>query len=143
MPGRPYLVDNLGEESSHAAALRYLVGDIAPQHALSIATGYVNIGGLREAAASVSDRGVRLLLGAAPDPGLGAELPLTRFELALASLSGERDLARFPPSRAARELATVEAWIMRPDVEVRRFLTQFLHGKAYLFGDETMDVPLW
>ncbi len=135
MPGRPYLVDNLGEESSHAAALRYLAGDIAPQHRLSIATGYVNIGGLREAAAAVTDRRVRLLLGAAPDPGLGAELPLTRFEQALSSLAGERDLARFPPSRAAQELGAVETWLKSPEVEVRRFLTQFLHGKAYLFGD--------
>src|SRR5437879_255963 len=135
VPGRPYLVDNLDEDSSHTAALRYLVGDIAPQHALSIATGYVNIGGLREAAATITDRGVRLLLGAAPDPGLGAELPLTRFELAIASLSAERDLARFPPSRAAKDLAAVEAWLKRPDVQVRRFLTQFLHGKAYLFGN--------
>jgi superfamily II DNA or RNA helicase len=135
VPGRPYLVDNLGEESSHAAALRYLVADIATKHGLSIATGYVNIGGLREAAATATDRGVRLLLGAAPDPGLGAELPLTRFELALASLTEERNLARFPPSRAAQELAKIEAWIQRPDVEVRRFLTQFLHGKAYLFGN--------
>lgn len=134
MPGRPYLVDNLGEESNHAAALRYLVGDIDPKHGVSIATGYVNIGGLREAAATITDRGVRLLLGAAPDPGLGAELPLSRFELALASLSGERDLARFPPSRAAHALAAVEEWLLRPDVEVRRFLTEFLHGKAYLFG---------
>ena len=135
MPGRPYLLDNLDAETSHTAALRYLVGDIAPTHDLSIATGYVNIGGLREAAATITDRGVRLLLGAAPDPGLGAQLPLTRFEMALNSLAGERDLARFPPSRAAQELAAVEAWLERPDVQVKRFLTQFLHGKAYLFGD--------
>ncbi|HEY8767920.1 MAG TPA: helicase-related protein [Dehalococcoidia bacterium] len=135
MPGRPYLLDNLGPETNHTAALRYLVEDIAAAHQLSIATGYVNIGGLREAAATVTDRAVRLLLGAAPDPGLGAQLPLSRFDMALRGLAGDRDLARFPPSRAAQELAAVESWLKRPDVEVKRFLTQFLHGKAYLFGD--------
>jgi len=135
MPGRPQLVDNLDDETSHTAALRYLVGDIPTQHKLSVASGYVNIGGLRELAMSVTDRGARLLFGAAPDPGLGAQLPLTRFEIAVNTLKSERDLARFPPSRAARELATVEAWLKRPEIDVRRYLTQFLHGKAYLFGD--------
>jgi len=134
VPGRPYLLDNLEGETTHAAALRYLVGDIAPRHPLAIATGYINVGGLRELSVSVTDRGVRLLLGAAPEPGLGAQLPLDRFELALRTLANERDLARFPPSRAAAVLASVEAWLTRDQVEVRRFLTEFLHGKAYLFG---------
>lgn len=131
---RPDLLDN--RTRTHADGLAALVDDHDQRHGLSIATGYVNLGGLDHLAVTVTDgRGVRVLLGAAPDPGLGAELPLGRFELALANLSGERDLARFPPSRAAERLAAVEAWLRRPYVEVRRFLTQFLHGKAYLFGD--------
>lgn len=136
MPGRPELVDNLSDESSHAQALRSLVKDLAPKHEVSIATGYVNLGGLRELSTTVTDRGVRLLLGAAPNPGLDADLPLTRFEAALLNLRTDRDLARFPPSRAAAALAAVEAWLQRPDVTVRRFVTVFLHGKAYLFGDQ-------
>jgi superfamily II DNA or RNA helicase len=133
--GRPQLVDNLEGGVTHAAALEYLAGDFDPRYRLSIATGYLNIGGLQQLARITDARAVALLLGAAPDPGLGADLPLTRFELALASLRDERDLARFPPSRAAAALAAVEAWIKREDVAVRRYLTEFLHGKAYLFGD--------
>src|SRR5581483_2511379 len=49
-------------------------------------------------------------------------------------LAGERDLARFPPSRAAERMQAVEAWLARPDVQVRRYVERFLHGKAYLFG---------
>ena len=37
---------------------------------------------------------------------------------------------------AAKSLAAVSEWLDRPEVQVRRFLEQFLHGKAYLFGDE-------
>jgi superfamily II DNA or RNA helicase len=135
MPGRPYLLENLSDETTHAAALAYLVDDIQPKHPLAIASGYVNLAGLRLLATIVGDeRRVRLLLGAAPDPGLGAGLPLERFERALFALSGERDFARFPPSRAARSLAIVDEWLADPRIEVRRYVTTFLHGKAYLFG---------
>ncbi len=135
MPARPQLVDNLDGGITHAAALEFLAGDFPKHHPLSVATGYLNIGGLQQLAAITAGRAVRLLLGAAPDPGLGVDPPLTRFELALAGLAKERDLARFPPSRAAAALSAVEAWIKREDVDVRRYLTEFLHGKAYLFGD--------
>jgi superfamily II DNA or RNA helicase len=135
MPGRPYLLENLGDETNHGAALSYLQADLSPSHPLAVATGYVNLGGLHHLAHIVSDtRKVRLLLGAVPDPALGAEFPITRFELALTLLAGERDLSRFPPSRAATQLAAIDEWLENPDVEVRRYLTQFLHGKAYLFG---------
>ncbi len=135
MPGRPYLLENLGDETTHGAALAYLISDLAPAHPLAVATGYVNLGGLHHLAQIVSDgRRTRLLLGAAPDPALGAQFPVQRFELALSMLTGERDLSRFPPSRAARQLAKIDEWLDDPDIEVRRYLTEFLHGKAYLFG---------
>ena len=54
----------------------------------------------------------------------------------LEALGDERDFSRFPPSRAAERLLAVQEWLELPEVEVRRFTTQFLHGKAYLFGDE-------
>ena len=135
MPGRPYLLENLSDDTSHGAALAYLVSDMPNTHPLAVATGYVNLGGLHHLAQIVSDgRKTRLLLGAAPDPALGAQFPVERFELALTLLSHERDLSRFPPSRAAAQLARIDQWLDDPDVEVRRYLTQFLHGKAYLFG---------
>ena len=135
MPGRPFLLENLSDETTHAAALAYLTGDLQPRHPLAVASGYVNLGGLYHLAVAVRDgRRVRLLLGAAPDPGLGAEFPMQRFELALHTLAGERDLARFPPSRAARQLGRIDEWLADPAVEVRRYVATFLHGKAYLFG---------
>lgn len=135
MAQRPELVDN--EETTHAAALAWLVSDLGVQHPLSVATGYVNLSGLHHLAELISaGYGARLLLGAAPEPGLGAEVPLGRFELALETLRRERDLSRFPPSRSASRLATVETWLGSESVEVRRFVDQFLHGKAYLFGTQ-------
>lgn len=133
LTGRPHLVEN--DAVFHGEALRYLLSDTAVQHPLAVGTGYVNLPGLEVLADAVeADRGVRLLLGAAPQPGLDAELPLNRFGEQLVMLRGERDFARFPPSRAAALLARVDAFLARNDVQVRRYTAQFLHGKAYLLG---------
>ena len=133
MSPRPSLVDNVN--TTHASALTYLIDDHDPRHGLSVATGYVNLGGLHHLAVGVTDgRQVRLLLGATPPPGLGGAPPLPHFERALESLRKERDLARFPPSRAVR-LQDLDAWLSQPQVQVRRFTERFLHGKTYLFGD--------
>ena len=138
MNSRPYLLDNRSADTRHGEALAYLMADFDVRHGLSIATGYVNLAGLHHLATLADGRSIRLLLGAAPDPGLGAQLPaIDRFSLQLEHLRGERDFSRFPPSRAARQLAAVEQWVERPEVEVRRYVREFLHGKAYLFGDET------
>ena len=136
MSGRPYLLDNLNDASRHADALGYLLNDIDAHHGLSMATGYVNLGGLHHAAVAVTgDRRVRLLIGAAPAPGLGAQFPDSLFELTLAGLRQDRDLSRFPPSRAAAQLTTLDSWLDRTEIEVRRYTRRFLHGKTYLFGD--------
>lgn len=136
MEGRPYLLDNLGEGTRHADALSYLLDDIPARHELSVATGYIDLGGLHHVAvAAAEDRRVRVLLGAAPEPGLGGPAPIARFELALESLREDRDVARFPPSRAAEKLMLLDGWLQRPEVDVRRYTSRFLHGKAYLFGD--------
>ena len=133
LTSRPYLVEN--EQVAHAEALAYLLQDTAEQHPLCVATGYVNLAGLRVLATATSDgRATRLLLGAAPSPGLDAELPLARFTDLLAALRGERDFSRFPPSRAAADLAEVDGYLLRENVEVRRYTRTFLHGKAYLLG---------
>jgi superfamily II DNA or RNA helicase len=132
--GRPHLVEN--DDVPHGAAVRYLLSDTPAHHRLAVATGYVNLAGLEVLAGAVqAGRGVRLLLGAAPRPGLDGELPLTRFSEQLELLREERDFSRFPPSRAAAALAQVDAFLMRDDVQVCRYTAQFLHGKAYLLGD--------
>ena len=136
MPGRPYLLDNLSDSGRHADALGYLLNDIDSHHGLSVAIGYVNLGGLHHVAVAVTgERQVRLLIGAAPAPGLGAQLPDSLFELTLAGLRQDRDLSRFPPSRASARLTALDSWLDRPEIEVRRYTRRFLHGKAYLFGD--------
>lgn len=135
---RPDVLDNI--ERTHADGLAYLVGDLPARHGLSIATGYVNVGGLHHLATVVADGWeTRLLLGALPEQGLGEKPPLLSFEQRMQVLAGERDLARFPPSRAAERLQAIEAWLSRPGVEVKRYVEKFLHGKAYLFG--SVDDP--
>jgi superfamily II DNA or RNA helicase len=131
----PNLLDN-EDGRRHDEALAFLIEDVDPKHPLSVATGYVDLRGLHHLASVSDGRPVRLLIGAAPEPGLGAaaDLPLGLFEQHRELLRSERDLARFPPSRAAERLAAIEAWLKEDEVEVRRYVERFLHGKAYLFG---------
>ena len=46
MSGRPSLLDNLRPDSGHGSGLVYLTNDLEDRHRLSVATGYVNLGGL-------------------------------------------------------------------------------------------------
>jgi len=136
MDSRPHILDNFDGDSAHAEALTYLIGDVPAKHPLAVATGFVDLGGLHHLASIADGRPTRLLIGAQPAPALGAELPIGVFEQHRERLRGERDLSRFPPSRAARRLKAVQEWLDRPEVQVRRFVEQFLHGKAYLFGEQ-------
>ncbi len=114
MPGRPSLLDNRRRETEHGEGLAFLSEDLSESHGLSVATGYVNLGGLRHLACRVSaNRCTRLLLGAAPGAGLGRELPATLFQRTLEMLRCERDLARFPPSRELAELLEIRDWLDR------------------------------
>ena len=143
--GQPEVIDN-GRRYGHAQALRWLADEF--DQPLRVATGYVNLGGLRELAAleGVGERRpLRLLLGAAPAPGLG-EGALTdapdaspadvgaAFDATLRRLCAERDFDAFPPSRRVETLREVDAFLARDGVEVRRYAERFLHGKAYLFA---------
>ena len=141
MTGPPELVDNR-ERYEHGDALRWLAQN--RDTALSVATGYVRIGGLTALAALPGPEGrpVRLLLGAMPEPGLGAfpvgaQEPRIAGELfreTLNRLREERDFESFPEERR-RILEQVDGFIASNRVEVRRYTTRFLHGKAYLFAD--------
>lgn len=134
MRERPHVLDNEDPETQHGEALRFLVDDL-PDRALSVATGYVDLSGLAQLAELAKDRPVRLLIGAEPQPGLGAQSLIAVFDQHRERLAHERNLARFPPSRAIRQLRAVEEWLKRPDAQVRRYVKRFLHGKAYVLGD--------
>ena len=144
--GQPEIVDN-GRRYGHAAALRWLAAEF--DQPLRAATGYVNLGGLRELAALEGlgeRRPLWLLLGAAPEPGLGeGALEDERgdagkaFDAALRRLRGERDFDAFPPSRRLDTLRAVDAFLAREGVEVRRYTGRFLHGKAYVFAPRAGD----
>lgn len=139
----PELVDNR-ERYGHSDALRWLAEN--RESSLSVATGYVRIGGLIALAAlpGPEARPVRLLLGAMPEPGLGAfpagaQEPRIAGELfreTLKRLREERDFESFPEERR-RMLEQVHTFIASDRVEVRRYTTRFLHGKAYLFADRS------
>lgn len=133
-PTRPELVDNLG--TSHGSALDFLAADHPLDAGLDIATGYVNLAGLRHLArATGNGRAVRLLIGAAPE--FGVRLPTEVFRRNRGELDADRNFAGFPPSRNAERLAGVERWLARPEIEVRHYRREFLHGKAYIFGDRS------
>ena len=136
-PGLPTLLDNR-EEGAHATGIAALAADPPRDAPVSVATGYVNLGGLATLAAATGPpvRSVRLLLGVAPPPGGGSPKKLRQFFAdADEDLLRDRNFGRFPPSRARRRIGPVAEWLRRPQVEVRRYRGSFLHGKAYLFGD--------
>lgn len=146
---QPELVDNKGRYD-HGEALRWL-----GEHrnaSVSVTTGYVRIGGLVALAQlpGVEGRPVRLLLGAMPDPGLGAlpvgtrEPSLARdaFQATLVRMREERDFDAFPASRRTTTLDLVETFVRSERVQVRRYTDRFLHGKTYLFAQRSGDGSL-
>lgn len=143
MPGAYELVDN-NEYGTHRDALGWLVEHYAVP--LDLATGYVALGGLDALArlAETHPRRARLLLGAAPEAGALVDdaaqeaepLVRDRFEESLNALRRQRDFSSFPPLRRAT-LERVADFLTRDEVQVRRYVQRFLHGKAYLLG--TLD----
>lgn len=113
---------------------------------LSIATAYVNPGGLHllEPALTEHTGLVRLLIGAEPDPPTARIRMLDddtdNVERGLAgnvrTMTEDRDLLGFTIEAEASARRFVE-WLGLESVEVRRFERGFLHGKAYLVDDPT------
>ena len=140
--GQPEIVDN-GPRYAHASALRSLAENLP--RPLRVATGYVNVGGLKELSTlpGPDDRPVCVLLGAIPPPGLGEAGLVDEalqagklFDETLRRLRAERDFDAFPPSRRLEALQAVDVFLQDERVQVRRYTQRFLHGKAYLFADE-------
>ena len=131
------LVDNVAY-GSHEQALEWLAGTYSGP--LNVATGYVGLEGLDVLArvAAGRDGGGRLLIGASPTSeqltGPVAETVAGRFEQSVASLRRQRDFSAFPAARRA-VLERVTGFVESNDVDVRRYVSRFLHGKAYIVGE--------
>ena len=123
---------------------------------VDIATAYFNAGGYSLLADALDEAtGVRLLLGAAPQPPENRRRALrtepvhaaraarmrmrSALDLQERHLRFERDHLGFTREHhhAARRLV---AWLQSPGVEVRRLGDRFLHGKAFLVGDRSHGV---
>ena len=150
---KPEFVDNreLTMVSALSGHLDWLAETYRRPVELAIATGYFNPEGFAMLAARLErlDR-VRLLLGAEPiappavpsrKPGdpRGPRFEEIRLRQALdinaQGLRNDRDILPFDPDtdRCIRRLLE---FLTTGKIEVRRYEKGFLHGKAFIFGDE-------
>ena len=60
------------------------------------------------------------------------------LEQSVASLRRQRDFSAFPAARRA-VLERVTGFVESNDVDVRRYVSRFLHGKAYIVGELNDD----
>ena len=129
------LVDNV-DYSNHEQALLWLTEHY--DGPLNVATGYVGLEGLDALARIGQAREHRalLLIGAVPENLAGPvqETVASRFEQSVSALRRERDFSAFPAARRA-VLERVTGFFEYNQVEVRRYVRRFLHGKAYVIGE--------
>lgn len=130
-----------------AAALRAFAMYVGDSRPIAIATGYFDLGGF----AAIEDvitaaPGVRILLGTEPVPPRRATVPLPGeaetdsfpqqlAEETLRSLAIDRDLLPFEEQAASLAQRFCD-FVCRSSVEVRIYRDEFLHGKAFVFGEE-------
>lgn len=113
------------------------------RHAVAIATGYFNAGGFAAIADALEAApGVRILLGAEPESFETVDrleredgAPSRRIGALESGLSAGRDLLPFARATDA-ELQRLLDFLARPTTEVRIYRERFLHGKAFVFGQD-------
>ena len=132
----PYeLVDNV-DYGNHEQALAWLAEHY--DGPLNAATGYVGLEGLDTLAriGQAREHPARLLIGAVPENLAGPvqETVVSRFEQSVSALSRERDFSAFPAARRV-VLERVTGFLESDQIEVRRYVRRFLHGKAYVIGE--------
>ncbi|MBX9424449.1 helicase-related protein [Streptomyces lateritius] len=147
---RPTFSTNQPDGSTVEDALNKLLQgmrtSLAETPQISIASAYFNPGGFVLLADQLEHfPSVRLLLGADPDPqqrgvrplsaGLGRRAEKERLRRALEGhqrqLEQDRDLLGFT-AEADQAAHRLVAWLHSGKVEVRRFESGFLHGKAFI-----------
>ena len=158
-PARPELAINSTTETVADALngfLTYAATGLVEDTHVAIATAYFNVGGYTCLAESLDHvAGVRLLLGAEPDPRerrvrqLKVESVLPertehhRLKRALEghehTVTQDRDLLGFS-LEADREAQRLVEWLRSGRVQVRRLESGFLHGKAFMVGAKSHGV---
>jgi hypothetical protein len=143
---RREFVDNRGDNTVAEAVLR-AAAYYGNSREIAIASGYFNLGGFSIIADALEAApGVRILVGSEPIPpaprrtvlpGPPPTQPPLRERLAELrhSLEADRDLVPFARESAAA-VDRLVAFLDRPTTEVRIYRREFLHGKAFIFGDE-------
>jgi helicase-like protein/SNF2 domain-containing protein/phospholipase D-like protein len=143
---RREFVDNRADNTV-ADAICQAAAYFANSRELAIATGYFNLGGFSVIADALEAApGVRILLGSEPDPPRPRRSALPgpppspqplreRLTELHASLEADRDLLPFAPDIAGA-VERLLRFLDRPTTEVRLYRREFLHGKAFIFGDE-------
>jgi len=143
---RREFVDNRGANTV-ADAICQAAAYFGNTREVAIATGYFNLGGFSVIAEALEAAPrVRILLGSEPDPPRPRRtvlpgMPPTRPQLPerlrelRASLEADRDLLPFGVE-AAGAVERLLNFLDRPSTEVRLYRREFLHGKAFIFGDE-------
>lgn len=145
-PERRGFVDNR-DGNTVADALAAYAAYEGHERELAIASGYFDLGGFL-VIAELLERAprVRILLGTEPEPPKPRRVvlpgtPPARPPLAAqlsemrSALEADRDLLPFEPSTDAG-VRRLLAFLDRPTTEVKIYRREFLHGKAFIFGDE-------
>ena len=114
---------------------------------VAIATGYFNLGGFAVIADALEAApGVRILLGSEPGaprprrsvlpgtPPAGQRLG-ERLSALRQSLEADRDLVPFERDQVGN-VRRLLRFLERPTTQIRLYRAEFLHGKAFIFGDE-------
>jgi hypothetical protein len=143
---RREFVDNRADNTV-AEAISRAAEYFANSRAIAIATGYFNLGGFSVIADALEAApGVQILLGSEPEPprprrsvlpaSRSAAPPIAeRLAELRASLEADRDLVPFAPEET-HAVERLVRFLDRPMTEVRLYRHEFLHGKAFIFGDE-------
>lgn len=143
MPERPQLVENLTGSTTHAAALTYLIGDLAPQFGLDVATG-LGLVHYDPHVARLALEWFEELWSCAPDfkdelrsllfPDPGVLDPATIYLRALLELYGDDLEAPIHTTIAPGSSAVALAPFQRDGYErARRIVTEH-HGVVYADG---------
>ncbi|MBF6604218.1 MAG: DEAD/DEAH box helicase family protein [Chloroflexi bacterium] len=143
---RREFIDNR-DANTVAEAIRQAGAYYGHSREIAIASGYFNLGGFSVIADALEAAPrVRILLGSEPEPPRPrrtvlpgtppTEQPLReRLGELRASLEADRDLVPFAPD-AVNAVERLVAFLDRPTTEVKIYRREFLHGKAFIFGDE-------